>query len=223
MSALRGLGNRFKTRLSTTQVPIALGASGTFANDGNGLCTLTFTAAHGLTLNPAAGVMPNYACTFSGSASEAGGTLNGNIFRIISIPSATKVTIYSTLTAATVTGASLIPVFFMPFVGQLGNYAGQVGPTDSAGVAWPPMALNGDSARLVLGANCAWRANYDNTATLLDPVTTPASGTPSVAPVWEDIVPASTSGLAYGGYGECLWANGAAGTSYALVYNGGNG
>lgn len=216
---LAGLGKRFKTRMSTTQVPVALGASGTFANDGNNRCTLTFTAAHGLTLSPAAGVMGNFACTFSGSTGEVGGTLIGNIFRILAIPSATTIVIYSTLTAATVTGASLIPVFFIPFTQMLGNYGGQVGPTNASSVAQNPMALTGDSALLQLGANAAWRINYDNTACLLDPVTTPSTGTPTTAPVWEDQIKASTNGIAYGGYQECLWANGAAGTSYASVYN----
>lgn len=212
-------GKRFKTRLSTTQVPVALGASGTFANDGNGMCTLTFTSAHGLTLSPAAGVMGNYACTFSGSSGEVGGTLINNIFRIMKIPSATTVVIYSTLTAAVVTAADLIPVFFVPFTQMLGNYMGQVGPVDSTGARQPPMALTGDSALLQLGANCTWKVNYDNTALILDPVTTPTTGTPSTAPAWSTQVAASSNALVYGAYQECLWASGAAGTSYASVYN----
>jgi hypothetical protein len=158
--------------------------------------------------------------TFSGSTSESGGTLNGNIFRLLSIPSTTSIVIYGTLTAATVTTIHLIPVFFMPFTGMLGNFAGQSGPTDSSGVVWPPAALKGNTARMALGANCAWRVNYDSpgTSIILDPVTTPSAGTPSTAPNWQDAISASTNGIAYGGYQECLWANGAAGTSYASVY-----
>ena len=215
---LAGLGKRFKTRLSCAQVP-TVGAAATFANDGHGMITIAGLPAHGLTFNPAAGVMPNYFVTFSGSTGEAGGTLNGNIFRLLKIPSTTSLVIYGTLTAATVTTIHVIPVFFVPFAGMLGNYSGQVGPTDSAGVAWPPANLRGDSALLQLGANCAWQINYDNTAVILDPVTTPTTGTPSTAPLWSVQVAASANGLVYGGYQEALFANGAAGTSYASIYS----
>lgn len=216
---LSGLGQRFLSRMSTTQVPVACGASGTFANDGNGLCTLHCSSAHGLSLTPSAGVMPNFFFTVTGSSGEAGGTLIGNIFRILKLPNTTDVVFYSTLTAATVTGASIVPVFFMPFTAMLSNYGGQVGPVDASGVTQPPAALNGGAARLILGANCAWRINYDNTAIVpLDPVTTPSTGTPGTAPAWEDAIAASGKGTGFGGYQECLWANGSAGTTYASVY-----
>lgn len=214
---LSGLGNRFRPRLSCAQVP-TVGVAATFANDGNGKITIAGLPAHGLTFNPAAGVMPNYFVTFSGSTGESGGTLNGNIFRLLAIPSTTSLVIYGTLTAATVTTIHVIPVFFMPFAAMLGNYMGQVGPVDSAGVVWPPAAQTGDTALLQLGANCEWQVNPDNTATILDPVTTPASGTPSTAPAWVTQVPASSNDLVYGGVQECLWASGSAGTSYAMVY-----
>lgn len=216
-----GLGNRFRTKMQTTQIPVALGASGTFANNGSNLCTLTFTAAHGLTLNPAAGVMPNYFFTLTGAASEAGGEMNSNIFRILGIPSTTTVQFYSTLTAATVTGASLIPVFFVPFTAMLANYGNTEGPVDSAGKIWPPAQLNGNAALIQLGANCTWKVNtdYPSTAVILDQYTTPSSGTPTTAPTWATQVPASSNALVYGDYQECLWASGAAGTSTASVYN----
>lgn len=219
-SNLPGEGNRFQTRMSTAAVPVALGASGAFANDGNGMCTLTFTAAHGLSLTPGAGVMPNFFATFTGSSGESGGTLNSNVFKILKIPTTTTVVIYSTLTVATVTGASLIPVFFMPFTSQLSNYAGQIGPSDSTGTKQLPASLTGGAAWLNLGANAAWRYNYDNLFVgPLDSVTTPPTGTPSVAGAWQDGVSVSSKGLVYGGYQECLWANGAAGTSYVSVYS----
>lgn len=216
---LPGLGRDFQAQLTTTQVP-TVGVAATFAQANNKI-TIAGLPAHGLTFNPAAGVMPNYFVTFSGSTAESGGTLNGNIFRILSIPSATSLVIYGTLTAATVTTIHVIPVFFLPFTATLAS-AWANGPTDSAGVAWPPADVTGGAAWAQLGANCAFRINYDSpsTAVVLDQYTTPSTGTPGTAPNWTDVLSASSKGLIIGGAPQaCLWANGTAGTSTVSVFN----
>lgn len=211
---LPGLGNDFQSQLTTTQVPVVLGASGTYAV-ANNIATLTFTSAHGLTFSPAAGTMPNYFCTFSGASAQTGGVLNSNVFRILSIPSTTTITIYSTLSAATVTGASLIPLFSLPFTSQLGSTWAGMGGGFLADVT-------GGSAWAQLGPNASWKINTDSpsTAIILDQFTTPSTGTPATAPTWADAVSASTKGFVLGGAPQAwLWAGGTAGTTTVSVLN----
>src|SRR5258708_4766484 len=90
-------GFDLQSQLTTAQFVIAAGAGATFAA-ANNIMTITFNAAHGLTLNPTAPAMPNYFITFGGSTSGLTGTgvLVGNIFRILTIPSTTAITIYGT-------------------------------------------------------------------------------------------------------------------------------
>jgi hypothetical protein len=191
-----------------TQESIAMGASGTFAVSNN-LATLTFTSAHGLTQSPAAGVPANWFISFSGASAQTGvGTLNGNYFRILSIPTTTTITIYTTITAATVTGCTAIPVFIPNFDATLASGQGGVNPGPN---------LTGNSFLAKLAANCEFFWNTDGNLILLDQFTTPPSGTPASAPVNEVI----TSGGPFfrgggpGAFGlQCL---GSAGTTYAQV------
>lgn len=211
--------------LTTTQVPVAAGASGTFANSGN-LCTITTTAAHGLALNPTAGVMPNYYVTFAGVTAQTGvGSLNSNIFRILSIPSTTTFTIFSTVLTATVTGATIIPVFFPPFTAQgTSSFAG--GPTQTIATVvtpFPPAALELAMVYTVLGPNCTVQGALGfplpQTILLLDALTTPAAGTPG-SPTWTQLQPVSSSELMFlAPPNVALWASGGAGTTTVAVIN----
>jgi hypothetical protein len=212
-----------EAELTVTQFVIPAGAGGTFSASGN-IGTVTFNAAHGLTMNPAAGVMPNYFITFGGSSSAMTGTgvLVGNIFRILTIPSTTAITIYTTITAATVTSLTGIPVFFPPFIAAFGSsFAGGPTQTISAVVTpFPPAQLEGATVKCRNGANCAMRVNVDQTAVILDQFSTPAAGTPAVAPTWRDQIAASANGegwfsAPWGG----IWANGTTATSTFSVVN----
>src|ERR1700746_387233 len=98
-------GLDLESELTTTQFTVPAGAGATLSNanataGGAGVITFTTNAAHGLTLNPSAGVMPNYYVTFGASMTllTGTGTLVGNVFRILSIPSTTTFTIWGTIT-----------------------------------------------------------------------------------------------------------------------------
>jgi hypothetical protein len=202
-----------------TQFVIPAGAGATYSASNN-IATITFNAAHGLTLSPSAGVPPNYFITFGGSTSGQTGTgvLVGNIFRILSIPSTTAITIYCTITALTVTSLTGIPVFFPEL--QIGNQSaflnGPVQTPATAGTYSPPIP-KGCTINCNLGANCAVRYNPDNTAIILDAQSTaalPGGTTPAVAPTWRDLIPASSSGQAtLFPPGMGIWANGTTATS----------
>ena len=98
----------------------------TFAASNN-IATITTTNPHGLTFNPAANTLANYFVTFAGNITgQTGvGTLIGNTFRILTIPSTTTFTIYTTVTAATAaTTASITPVFVPQFqIAPLSGFA----------------------------------------------------------------------------------------------------
>jgi hypothetical protein len=204
------LNPQFLSTLWTiTQQTVALGASGTFANSNN-VCTLTFTAAHGLTQSPAAGVPANWFVSFSGASAQTGvGTLNGNYFRILSVPTTTTITIYSTVTAATVTSATAIPVFFPNFDAL---------PLSGLSGAGPGPNLTGNPFHAILGANCEYFWNTDGTLVLLDQfTTTQLGGTPSTAPATKVVTSGGPffKGSGPGAFGlQCL---GASGTTYAQV------
>ena len=76
----------YQTEQTITQFLIPAGAGATFSATNN-IATITFNAAHGLTMTPAANVPPNYFIKFGGSTSGLAGTgiLVGNTFRILSI------------------------------------------------------------------------------------------------------------------------------------------
>lgn len=180
-----------------SQFLIPAGAGATFAASNN-IATITFNAAHGLTLNPSANVPPNYFITFGGSTSGITGTgvLINNIFRILTIPSTTTITIYTTITAATVTSMTGIPIFY-PWLqpSQQSGFAG--GPTQTISTVVTPFApavLSGSIVNFSLGANCAIQYNPDLTAVILDAASTTAlGGTPGTAPNWRSIAAASTA------------------------------
>jgi hypothetical protein len=201
-----GQSGELKTFYTLTQTTIAMGAGALFSNpNGYGLCTLTFNSAHGLTFSPAAGVPANFFLTFSGASAQTGvGTLNGNYFRILAIPSTTTIQIYSTITAATLTGATAIPVFFPDF---------GAAPLSGNSGAGPLANLTGNAWLGKLGANAEYFWNNDGTIILLDQFTTPAGGTPATAPA----VTLVTSGGPFF-HGRAPWGGimclGSAGTTY---------
>jgi len=222
--ALVGLG--YQTELTITQFVIPAGAGATFSA-ANGIATITFNAAHGLTMTPAAGVPPNYFIGFGGSTSAPTGTgiLVGNIFRILSIPSTTAITIFTSLTALTVTSLTGIPVFFPPFIaGAVAGYgSGSPTQTISSVVTAEPFPVLGLAAfNIVTGANCAVVYNPDNKAVALDASTTPlvagVATTPTTAPTWRTLVAASSNDQAAGAYpNTAIFANGTTATTTLSV------
>jgi len=207
-------GYVFSAEQTTTQVPVALGASGAFSVSNN-IATITFTAAHGLTFGAASGTMNNYFGTFSGVTGQTGvGTLNGPIFRILSIPSTTTITIYTTVTAATMTAASFIPCFIPNFQPNVQSaFAG--GPSQSGAVVQGTPVQSGN-VNMLLGANCTVVYNPDNTSLIYDSTT---GNTPATAPVFRTLVAASSSAQVwFDGVGSTiLQASGSAGTSRCSV------
>jgi hypothetical protein len=218
-------GFDYQAQQTITQVPIALTSSGALAASNN-IMTITTPSAHGLTLNPSAGVPPNYFVTFGGTSSGITGTgiLVGNIFRILAIPSTTTFTIYGTLTAATITSNTVIPVFFPNFQASPASLYSGPQPTmtvSAVTTSYPPPSTQSAFVYAQLGANAVIRINSDNTFSLpLDAFTTPAAGTPATAPVWTTVLAASVSGaLAMMGYTSAVWASGSSGTSTFSVLN----
>lgn len=215
-------GLDLQSKLAITQTAITL-AGGSLANSGN-ILTVTTPAAHGLTFNPAAGVPPNYFVTFAGTSAPTGvGVLNGNIFRILSIPSTTTFTVYSTVTGATLTGSTVIPVFYPPFAAMPGS-AWLNGPAQTAAgtvTQYPPAALDGAYVYAFTGANCTVQMDLGQVATILDPLSTPASGTPAIAPTWNAFQGASTNNSAFLAppWGAVWASSGSAGTTTLSVVN----
>lgn len=217
MSDLRLMvpGLDLQTEQTITQFVIPAGAGATFSA-ANNIGTITFNAAHGLTLSPAAGTPPNYFITFGGSTSGLTGTgiLVGNVFRILSIPSTTAITIYTTITAATVTSLTGIPVFFPNFQAS-GGY--QNGPSQVIATAgtYPLPQMQAAMCYCTLGANVAARINVDQTAVILDSTT---GNTPGTAPTWRDIAAVSTNDMIFlAAPWGALWANGSTATSRVNV------
>lgn len=211
--------NGFQDELSIAQFVIPAGAGATFAA-ANSIGTITFNAAHGLTLTPAAGVPPNYFITFGGSTSGLTGTgiLVGNIFRILSIPSTTAITIYTTITAATVTSLTGIPVFFPPFTASAQSSLVATGPTQTIAAVvtpFPPPNLGGASFNIITGANAAVRYNPADDAVILDQN---SGNTPGTAPTWRDLIAVSSRGQVWGAPSNCaIWANGSTATTTVSV------
>jgi hypothetical protein len=217
-------GFDLQPQVTITQFVIPAGAGATFAASG-GIATITTNAAHGLTLNPSAGVAPNYFVTFGGTTSGLTGTgiLVGNIFRILSIPSTTTFTIYTTITAATVTSMTVIPVFYAPFTASPGSLYSAPQPSQTVGgviTNYPPPNLEGAYVMMRLGANCAGRVNPAQDAQILDQYTTPSTGTPATAPTWVDQAAASTNdNFVMMPPWAAIWANGTTATTTLSVMN----
>jgi hypothetical protein len=209
------IGQELATELTITQYVIPAGSGATFSASNN-IGTVTFNAAHGLTMTPAAGVPPNYFISFGGSTSGLSGTgiLVGNIFRILSIPSTTAITIYTTITAATVTSLTGIPVFFPPFIA--GPIVPGYGPTQtiSSVVTAEPAPLLGYASFIAnLGANCA--VEYNPAQTYLGGLDSNTGNTPATAPVWRTLCAASSTQQCEGAYPWlAIFANGTTATSY---------
>jgi len=220
-------GQAMQTEQVTTQYVIPSGAGATFSNansttSGMGLCTFTTNAAHGLTMVYTSGTMPNYFVTFGGSTSASTGTgiLVGNIFRIISIPSTTTFTFFSTITTMTVTSATVIPVFFAPFQASAFTTGAQGIPTQTISSvvtpeAWPQVGQA--NVCCTLGANCNVYYFPDNTMVPLDAAT---GTTPGTAPVKRTLIAASSQGQWIGNSAQiAVWANGTTATSDFSVLN----
>lgn len=166
---------------ATTAVPISLGGSGTMALQNTGTATLagsntallTFTSAHGYTATAQANGTtlientttnhvpmspggstgdPNY-LLFQLTGATANTAVNGVTFPVLAIPSTTTMIVGCTVsgTNPTVTSASFLPVFALPY----GMY------------------------NMVLGANCAVEYNPDNTGSPILPPSGAQVGTPT--------------------------------------------
>jgi len=187
------LGFELQAEQTIAQFVIPAGAGATFAA-ANNIGTVTFNAAHGLTMTPAANVPPNYFIKFGGSTSGLSGTgiLVGNTFRILSIPSTTAITIYTTITAATVTSLTGIPVFYPWLIAQpLSGFTG--GPTQTISTVvtpQPPALIAPAFMQCVLGANCS--INYYPAMNNL-PLDGTSGNTPATAPTSRVVVAASNS------------------------------
>lgn len=225
-------GFDYQSQLTITQFVIPAGAGATFANANSatlgagGVCTFTSNAAHGLTLNPSAGVPPNYFVTFGGSSSAITGTgvLINNIFRILSIPSTTTFTFWSTISTATVTSTTVIPVFFPNFIASPSSLYSGPQPTQtvsSVTTAYPPPSIESAYVYAQNGANCLIAINSDNKFSgPLDPLTTPSTGTPATAPTWTTALAASVSGaIEMMALTSAIWASGTTATSTYSVLN----
>jgi hypothetical protein len=225
-------GLDLQTLQTITQYVIPAGAGGLFANANSatlsqgGVCTFTTNAAHGLTFNPSAGVPPNYFVTFGGSSSSITGTgvLINNVFRILTIPSTTTFTFWSTISTATVTSTTVIPVFYPNFQASVGSswaQGFQLSQTVSSVTSYyPGPELEGATVLMTLGANCNVVADVKSLALLLDPITTPATGTPATAPTWNTVLAASSDGQAFmAAPSIALFANGTTATTTLNVVN----
>lgn len=226
-------GLDLQSKLTISQFVIPAGAGATFSNANSatvgqgGVCTFTSNAAHGLTMNPAAGVPPNYFVTFGGSTSSITGTgvLINNVFRILTIPSTTTFTFYSTISTATVTSTTVIPVFYPAFVASSGSsFAG--GPTQtisSVVTPFPAAWLTGAFVNAILGANCNIVADLAQVATILDAYSTaalPGGNTPATAPTWTTLQAASTNeGMWLAPPTMAIFANGTTANTTLSVVN----
>ena len=209
-------GSDFIAEQSTAQFVIPAGAGATFSVSNN-IATITTNAAHGLTFAPSPNVLPNYFIKMGGSTSGLTGTgiLVGNVFRILSIPSTTTFTIYTTVTAATVTSTTFIPVFYPTFLQALLSnpaYFNGVGPFGTTGIY--PSYGTVQAANLTLAANCNAYYNADNLGAPLDPST---GNTPAVAPTVRKMLAASTGGQVRFGPNDYLAADGTTATSYVSI------
>jgi hypothetical protein len=216
----------YQTEQSTTQIAILASANAwTFSipTAGVPIALITTTNPHGLTFTPAAGTLPNFFVTFQGNitAQTGVGTIIGNLFRILTIPSTTTFTIATTVTAATAaTTAGIVPVFIPQFqVGVGSAFAG--GP--QAGAPLVPAIgtyTSSENCCLTTGPNCVVNYYPDNTSAILDSSnTSSASPTPTTAPVARTLLPASSQGQVwFDGVGSTLMvASGTAGTSRVSV------
>jgi hypothetical protein len=217
-------GADYFTEMATTAVPVAMTAV-TTTSTGN-IMTITTGSNHGLTFSPASATplpMPNYFVKFGGSGytiNGGTGVLLGNVFRILSIPSATTFTIYTTITSVTTTTSStVIPVFYPVF--QQGLLSGAATGTLASGITGSFASAGGypyygsvQCANLTTGANANVQYNPDNTGFPLDAST---GNTPATAPTVRTLLAVSTNGqLRFGPY-DYIAASGSSGTTYISI------
>ena len=201
---------------STTQFAIPAGAGATFSASGN-IATITTNAAHGLTFSPSANVLPNFFIQPATSSSGLSGTgiLVGNVFRILSIPTTTTFTIWTTVTAATVTATTFNPVFFPVFIAA--NLSGIANlPSQNP---WPWFG-SAQCVNLTLGANVVAQYNPDNTMYPQDPSTNLQNGvgtTLGTAPTMRTLLAASSGGQLRFGPQDILLASGTTATSRVSI------
>ena len=232
-------GIEFLQEVQTTQIAIINSTNAMTLTFANNICTLTFASAHGITNAFTAGTgstpstLPNYYFNFGGSAFTGvtgTGTLTGPIFRILTIPSATTLTFYTTVTAATTAaGTQFQPVFLLPNIPlpASGPYTG--GPTLS-GTAQPPPWAYACTANLLTGANCTvqyapgnWAGSTVTPSIVYDSTSGPpyvTASTPTTAPTYRTLVPVSTAAqLSLMGTGVAFIVSSTtnAGTTYASV------
>lgn len=216
-------GQTFFQELATTQFVIPAGASGAWSNaatSGSGVVTVTTNAAHGLSLNPAAGTAPNYFIQFATAftvLTGAGVGLN-QIFRILSIPTTTTFTVWSSILTATITSTTFVPIFF-PTTIATPNSAFINGPVMTTTSVAPMMAGSCD-INYLFGANCILQyAPGDYTGSTITPSIpldqyTNGGVTPSSAPTYRTFGTASAGGQAtMTGYSMFIAASGTTATS----------
>ncbi len=196
-------GYVYQTEQSTAQFAILASVNAWSAAWASNIMTITTTSAHGLTFTPAANTLPNFFVTFQGNitAQTGVGTVIGNLFRILSIPSTTTFTIYTTVTALTAaTTAGIVPVFIPQYqVGVGSAFAG--GPTGVSGAPQIGTYTASANCNFTLGANCVVNYYPDNTSMILDSTT---GSTPTTAPTARTLIAASSQGQ--------VWMDGAAST-----------
>jgi hypothetical protein len=219
-------GSIYQAEQSTTQIAILASANAwTFSipTAGVPIALITTATPHGLTFTPTAGTMPNFFVTFQGNitAQTGPGTIIGNLFRILTIPSTTTFTIATTvLTATAATTAGIVPVFIPQFQVGVGSvFAGgpQVGTPLAPAIG---TYTSSENVCLTTGPNCVVNYYPDNTSVILDSSnTSTASPTPTTAPTARVLLAASSQGQVWfdGAASTLLVASGTAGTSRASV------
>lgn len=225
-------GAVYQTELSTTQIAITNAANALSLAVSNNIATLTFASAHGLTAAPAAGTLPNFYFTFAAATVTGGtGTLNGPIFQILSIPSTTTLTFYTTVTSATFSGASVIPVFipvYSAFTGSaFSGYINSYSPVTSSVIQTPLPILSTANCNFTTGPNCLVAYYPDNTSIIQTPISVnvvsgvaqPPGQTLVTAPTQRTLLPASSQGQVWldGTASIAVLASGTAGTSRVSV------
>lgn len=226
-------GIEFLQEVQTAQIAISNATNAQTYAFANNICTVTFAAAHGITNAFTAGsgatpsTLPNYYFLFGGTAMTGLtgiGILQGPIFRILTIPSTTTLTFYTTVTAATVGAATTFqPVFLLPNIPlpASGLYSG--GPT-LLGVAQPPPWTYAATANLLTGANCTvqyfptnWAGSTIPPQIVYDSTT---GNTPGTAPTARSLVPVSTAAQIQcmgSGIAAIVASTTSAGTTFASV------
>ena len=197
-------GTVYQLEQSTAQFAILASANAWSAAWANNIMTITTTGAHGLTFSAAAGTLSNFFVTFQGNitAQTGTGTVIGNLFRILTIPSTTTFTIYTTVTALTAaTTAGIVPVFIPQYqIGVGSAFSG--GPQSGSPLATVPGTYTASAnCNFTLGANCVVNYYPDNTSIILDSTT---GSTPTTAPTARTLVATSSQGQ--------VWMDGVAST-----------